>query len=135
MELRDEAVKSVNQLAEERTELAVTRTIMAADRSLMAWVRTALAMIGVSVTLYKLLQGLQESSQFGEQLSQAQGIGLFLSGLAVLSMVMGSIEYWSTLREMRVFRPVPFLRPVSAIALIMGLTGVLVFVSILYQLI
>ncbi len=135
MELRDEAVKSVNQLAEERTELAVTRTIMAADRSLMAWVRTALAMIGVGITLYKLLQGLQQSGQFGDHLSQAEGIGLFLSGLAVLSMVMGITEYWLTLREMRGFRPVPLLRPVFAIALIMGLTGVLVFIGILYQLI
>ncbi|WP_208102982.1 DUF202 domain-containing protein, partial [Escherichia coli] len=43
------------------TELAADRTLMAADRSLMAWVRTALSMISFGFTIYKILQGFQQS--------------------------------------------------------------------------
>jgi putative membrane protein len=125
------APKSSNELAEERTDLAIKRTLMGADRTLMAWVRTALSMIGFGFTIYKVLQGFQEGG--GGLVShdyEPRNVGLFLVVLGTISMVLGTIEYWQTLKELRLLTPIRIMRPSFIMALIISVAGVSVFVSI-----
>jgi putative membrane protein len=126
--------RSTNDLAEERTDLAARRTVMAADRSLMAWIRTALSMIGFGFTIYKLLQNFEESGAHFRHLETPRIIGLFLTGLGVLSMVMGTVEYWQTLKDLRQLQRFRIWRPSFVIALIMSAMGAFLFVSIIYRL-
>ncbi|PTR17351.1 putative membrane protein [Nitrosospira sp. Nsp2] len=125
--------KSTNMLAQDRTDLAVSRTMMAADRSLMAWIRTALSMISFGFTIYKILQGFQESGLKLPAEQTPRNIGLFLIGLGTASMVMGTIAYWQTFKELRLLQHFPLWRPSFVVALIMSGLGVFLFVGIVVK--
>lgn len=128
--------KSSNDLAEDRTDLAVKRTLMGADRTLMAWVRTALSMISFGFTIYKILESFQESG--GHLLSRQldpQNVGLFLTGMGTISMVMGTFEYWHTLKELRRLASIRVWRPSFVMAMIISVAGLFVFVSIVTRLV
>lgn len=125
--------KSTNALAQDRTDLAVSRTMMAADRSLMAWIRTALSMISFGFTIYKILQGFQESGSVLTAEQTPRNIGLFLVGLGTASMVMGTIAYWQTFKELRQIQHFPVWRPSFIIALIMSAFGLFLFVGIVVK--
>ncbi len=122
--------KSANDLAVERTDLATRRTLMAADRTLMAWVRTALSMISFGFTIYKILEGFLQSGAALPRANSPRMVGLFLIGLGTASMLLGTIEYWQTLTELRRFEHFRTWRPSFVIALIMSLTGLFLFVSV-----
>jgi putative membrane protein len=132
----ERAPMDANQMAEVRTDLATRRTLMAADRTLMAWVRTALSMISFGFTIYKVLQGFQHGGGLGvKQQFDPETIGLFLIGLGTFSGVLGTIEYWHTLKELRQLQHFSIRRPAFVIALIMSVTGVSMFFSIITELI
>jgi len=125
--------KTANELAEDRTDLAVKRTLMAADRTLMAWLRTALSMISFGFTIYKLLQGFQgvEGYALANKIDP-RVVGEFLVGLGTLSMVMGTIEYWFSLRDLcRMAHAGIWTRPSFIMSLIISLAGLGIFISIL----
>lgn len=127
--------KSSNELAEDRTNLAVKRNLMAADRTLMAWVRTALSMISFGFTIYKVLQTFQETGgHIFVHRMEPRNVGLFLVGLGTMSMVMGTIEYWQTLKELRQLGPIRIWRPSFIMAMIISVSGLLVFISIIDKL-
>lgn len=130
----DPANPSSNELAAQRTELAAKRTLMAADRSLMAWIRTALSMISFGFTIYKVLEGFEEAGVHMNHPETPRRVGLFLTGLGTVSMVMGTIEYWRTLVELRENHDFSVWRPTFFIALIMAVSGSFVFVSIIIRL-
>ena len=122
--------KSTNELAEERTDLAARRTLMAADRSLMAWIRTALSMISFGFTIYKLLEEFQNSGAVLPHGDSPRNLGLFLTGLGTLAMVMGTVEYWWTLKALREHETFRLWRASFGIALVMSLLGIFMFFSI-----
>jgi putative membrane protein len=122
--------KTSNDLAVERTDLAARRTVMAADRTLMAWVRTSLSLTSFGFTIYKLLQAFQSSGAILPHENSPRRIGLFLTGLGTLSIVMGTIEYWQSLRDMKGEYDVRIWRPAFIMALIMSALGLFLFVSI-----
>ncbi len=126
--------KTSNELAGERTDLAGRRTVMAADRTLMAWIRTALSMISFGFTIYKLLDGFQKGGFALPHETTPRNIGLFLTGLGTLSMAMGTIEYWQTIRDLGHTMVVRLWRPAFVIALVMSATGVVLFFSIITRL-
>lgn len=132
--------KSANELALDRTELAASRTLMAADRSLMAWIRTALSMISFGFTLYKVLQAFKESGGgiIGNgviaQSYNPRNVGLFLIGLGFASIVLGTIEYWHTLKELNQLGDYRVWRPSFVIALIISCGGLFMFVGVLFKL-
>ena len=117
-------------LAGQRTDLAAKRNVMAADRTLMAWVRTGLSMISFGFTIYKVLQAFQASGSILPHEHTPQRIGLFLTGLGTVSLVMGTIEYWQSLREMKDDYDVRIWRPAFIMAVLMSLLGLFLFVSI-----
>ena len=129
-------LKSSNELAEDRTLLAIKRTVMGADRTLMAWLRTALSMISFGFTIYKVLEGLK-GGDVGVVAPQYEPrtVGLFLVGLGTLAMVMGTVEYWFSIKGMRPVASVAiWKRPSFIMALIISLVGLGVFVSIIAHL-
>lgn len=128
------APSSSNELAELRTGLAEKRNLMAADRTLMAWVRTSLSMISFGFTIYKLLQTFRESGGPIIEKYEPRTVGLFLTGLGTVSMVMGTIEYWETFKELRQLQHFRIWRPTFVIALIMSVMGLSMFISIITKL-
>ena len=129
----DKVILSSNDLAQQRTKLAAGRTLMAADRSLMAWVRTGLSMISFGFTIYKILQGVQEAGAVLHGVSP-RAAGLFLTGLGTLSIIAGTVEYWQRAKEARHHIPgFQIWRPSLVIAVIMSVTGLLLFMSIIIK--
>lgn len=121
-----------NKLAEQNTNLATMRTLMAADRTLMAWVRTALSMISFGFTIYKILQGLEYSGVGYKAVNASpESAGLFLIGLGTISMSMGTVEYWFTIKELRTMMHFRLLRPTFVTALIISVAGLGIFISII----
>ena len=107
------------------------RTMMAADRSLMAWIRTSLSMISFGFTIYKLLQGFQEAGTSLAHAGSPRTMGMFLTGMGTVAMVLGTIEYWTRLRELRAYRAYRLWRPAFIIALVMSVTGLFLFIGII----
>src|ERR1700742_1402633 len=81
------------------SDMGTTRTIMAADRTLMAWIRTSLSMLSFGFTIYKFLEGVQAQSPLIHPHSPQQ-VGLFLAGLGTLAIVLGTFNYWTTLKDL-----------------------------------
>jgi len=126
--------ESVHELAEDRTGMAATRTLMAADRTLMGWVRTSLSLSSFGFTIYKVLQGFAEA---GVNLPHGQTprfVGLFLTGMGTLAMLMGTVEYAQSLRDLRKFMDIRLARPVFIMAMLMSLMGLFLFFSIITRL-
>ncbi len=119
-----------NELAQTRTDLAAQRTLMAADRSLMAWVRTGLSMIGFGFTIYAFLESLAEK---GTLLTvSADGprrIGLFLLFLGVISILLGTLQYWTTIKEVKKIYTCSAWRFTLIIAALIALLGLVLFVA------
>jgi putative membrane protein len=122
---------SANQLAEVRTDLATDRTVMAADRSLMAWVRTGLSMISFGFTIYKLLEGFQESGKIHPDGLSPKNTGLLLIALGSLSIITGTIEYWQRIGGLSGGQRISRITPSFVMALIWSALGITAFVGIL----
>jgi putative membrane protein len=110
------------------------RTIMAADRTLMAWIRTALSMLSFSFTIYKFLESAVEK-QGSMHPNSPQQVGLFLAGVGTLSMVLGTVDYWSTLRDLRRVEEFRLGRPTLFIAAVISVAGIALFLGILVRVI
>jgi putative membrane protein len=93
------AIRSANELAQERTDWALDRTIMAADRTLMAWVRTALSMISFGFTIYKFLQTMNTPASLMPA-DAPKNLPLTLIGLGIVSLVLAWLEYIAHLKRL-----------------------------------
>jgi inner membrane protein YidH len=114
--------------------LPVMNTLMAADRTLMSWTRTSLSLLSFGFTIFKILQGLQDAEgRLVVRTDTPRNAGLFLTAMGTLAMVMGTLEYWQTLKvldQQRIFaRP----RPPLIMAMIMSVAGIVLFVSIMVK--
>jgi len=125
---------SSNELAQMRTDLATSRNLMAADRTLMAWVRTSLSLDSFGFTIYKVLKAFQQGGGELRQENTPRNVGMFLTGLGTLAILMGTIEYWETLKELHERKDFRLTRPSLIMALIMSVMGVFLFVSIMTKL-
>jgi putative membrane protein len=123
--------KTSNELAEDRTDLAAKRNVMAADRTLMAWVRTGLSMTSFGFTIYKLLEAFQKAGSILPHEDSPRRIGLFLTGLGTISILIGTIEYWQALRDLRTEYSVRVWRPAFVMALLLSIAGMFLFVGII----
>jgi putative membrane protein len=111
------------------SDMGEIRTIMAADRTLMAWIRTSLSMLSFGFTIYKFLQAIASQGKM-EHSNSPQQVGLFLTALGVAAIVLGTLSYWVTLRDLQRVEEFRIGRPVLLMALIMSVAGVASFVSI-----
>jgi putative membrane protein len=120
---------SSNGFARTRTELAIQRTLMAADRTLMAWLRTSLSTSGFGFTLYKVLQGFQQSGMLPAGNTPRQ-VGLFMIGVGTVAMVIGLIDHVLTLRTLRLLKPLGLRRPAMNMAIVMAAASGVLFVTV-----
>jgi putative membrane protein len=111
------------------SDLGEKRTIMAADRTLMAWIRTSLSMLSFGFTIYKFLDTAAESGALRRS-SSPQHVGLFLTGMGVAALVLGTLSYWTMLKDLQRAEEFRLGRPVLVMALIMSIAGVSLFVCI-----
>ena len=126
--------KTANELAMDRTDLAVERTVMGAGRTLMAWIRTALSMISFGFTIYKFLQAAAEGKANSVmQMMGPRRLGLFLIALGVVSVILGSIEYYHTIRRLNRMSATNYkaLNFSFIVGLLIGLLGLFLFITIL----
>jgi putative membrane protein len=137
-DMTEQITLTANELAEQRTDLAMHRTIMAGDRSLMAWIRTGLSLMSFGFTIYKILQEaarlMQERGEALRNDHSPRDVGLFLTGLGTVAIVVGTIEYWQTLKELHRGQHFRIWRPAFVIALIMSAAGLFMFLSIITRL-
>jgi putative membrane protein len=119
-----------DELAQIRTDLAATRTLLGADRTLMAWIRTSLSTIGFGFTIYKILQGLQESGAILRRADTPRNAGLILIGIGIVAVGIGLIEYWHTLKELRVLSHVSLGRPIIIMTAVISALGIFLFASV-----
>ncbi len=87
---------------------------MSADRTLMSWVRTGLSMTSFGFTIYKLLQAVQSTGAILPSEHSPRRIGPDPDGLGTLSIVVGTIEYWQVLRDLKVEHEIRIWRPPSS---------------------
>lgn len=116
------------------SDLGQIRTIMAADRTLMAWLRTSLSMLSFSFTIYKFLEAAAESGQIAAS-SSPQRVGMFLAGMGTMAMVLGTVSYWTVLKDINRVEQFRLGRPVLLMSLIMSIAGLTLFVSITERLV
>jgi putative membrane protein len=127
---------SANDLAYERTDLAIERTFMAANRTMMAWVRTGTSLISFGFTMYKFLEAtsLAEKAKSGlMQIHSPRRIGLLLIAMGTASVIMGTIEYFHTVRQLdalsaKTYKPLNLSLLLGAVV---GVLGLFLFITIL----
>ena len=122
-------------IAPEHVDLGAVRTLMAANRTLMAWVRTSLAMLGFGFTIYKILQEVQQAA--GRTLpvdNTPRTAGIFLAVAATVAMVMGTVEYWWTLRQLRQLQHFRLTQPVLIMAVLISFAGIVLCLGIMVRL-
>jgi putative membrane protein len=114
--------------------LALDRTRMAAERTLMAWVRTALSMISFGFTIYKFLQVLQEQSTLPVMRPQApRDVGLTLTGIGTFAVAIACVQYWKYIKKLRPDQPYKPWDLTFIVACLIGILGLLIFVSIILR--
>jgi putative membrane protein len=111
-------------------ELAGMRTLMGANRTLMAWIRTSLSLLSFGFTIYKVLEGFQEAEKALPKGHTPRTAGLVLTGMGTLAMLMGTSEYWQSLKQLRQFQSFHLSRFPMAMAVIMSIWGLFLFFSI-----
>ncbi|MGD9108264.1 MAG: DUF202 domain-containing protein [Gammaproteobacteria bacterium] len=120
-------------LAQKRTELAAQRTVMAADRSLMAWVRTGLALIGFGFSIYAFLQSLATGEKLPINIQAPRRIGLFLLALGILCIILGALQDWIAIKNIKKIYQVAVWRITLFIAVTIGILGVVLFILVLIK--
>ncbi len=111
------------------SDLNALNTVMAADRTLMAWIRTSLAMLSFGFTIYRFLEDAVGPRHLAHPDSPRQ-VGLFLTGLGAVSMVLGTLSYWSMLKDIRRIERFRMGRMTLVIAIVIALAGVAMFAAI-----
>jgi putative membrane protein len=125
---------STNVTPRQPNDLALMRTILAADRTLMAWVRTSFTLLGFGFTIYAILKALQDAGNALPNENTPRNIGLFLSVMGICSILLGTVDYWMTLRELRKIETFRYVRPALIMALVMSAFGLFLFFGIVAKL-
>ncbi|MGA8170229.1 MAG: DUF202 domain-containing protein [Methylocystis sp.] len=126
---------STNVAPKEPLDLGMMRTILAADRTLMAWIRTSFTLLGFGFTIYVILKALQDAGKTLPNEHTPRNVGLFLTVMGIFSILLGTIDYWMTLRELRQIQMFRYFRPALIMALVMSAFALFLFFGIVTRVI
>jgi putative membrane protein len=132
------ALRSSNELAEDRTELATERTFLAYERTLMAWLRTALSMISFGFTLAKFFQYLAEQrggalvGHFGRTWA-SDTVGLAMVAIGTVALVMAVIQHHRRVTALRAYGLPQQWSLALWVAGVVAALGVFAFLSLVFQ--
>ncbi len=115
-------------------DLGVMRTMMAADRTLMAWIRTSLSMFTFGYTLYKVLQEVKEIGNLDLHEAAPRNAGIMLTATGTVALIMGIIEYSTTLRILRRSYKFRLVRPTLLMSVVLTFAGGFLCVGIVSRL-
>jgi|SRR5687768_276510 len=124
------------QAAKPPSNWSVLSTRLASERTLMAALRTSLSLIGFGFTIYKFFESMRTTLGEGGpiRVHGPRRLGLTLVALGVLVLVGGTCQHWLFLKRLRKETGQEFPVSVSLIAaVVLALTGVVVFVTILVR--
>jgi putative membrane protein len=96
----------------------------------MAWIRTALSMLSFGFTIFKFLDAMAKNNQI-ERSDSPQRVGLFLVGLGMAALLLGTMSYWGTLQDIRRTEEFRLGRAV----LLMSIAAVALFIAIARRLV
>jgi len=134
----DEQVIKKSDPATDSTIMAVERTIMAADRSMMAWLRTGLSLISFGFTIYKFLDiqnaQLKAMGKSLPDISSPKVVGLVMIGIGILSLVLGIIEYVTTVGTLQKRYHLKRHAYSLIVSGLIALIGIILFVGITFKL-
>ena len=130
-----EGKPSTNVTPKEPLDLATMRTILAADRTLMAWIRTSFTLLGFGFTIYAILKALQDAGKTLPRENTPQNLGLFLAVMGIFSILLGTVDYWMTLRELRQNQTFRYFRPALIMALAMSAFALFLLFGIIARII
>ena len=100
----------------------------------MAWIRTSFTLLGFGFTMYVILKALQDAGKTLPNENTPRNLGLFLSVMGIFSILLGTIDYWMTLRELRQIQTFRYVRPALIMALVMSAFGLFLFFGIITRL-
>ena len=83
------------------------------------------------VNRYKLLQGFEEAGTQLTHASSPRAMGMFLTGMGTVAMVLGTVEYWFRLQDLRKQNGFAIWRPSFVMALLMSVIGLFLFIAII----
>jgi putative membrane protein len=123
------------EMAEEKLNLGAMNTMMAADRTLMAWARTSLSLLSFGFGLYKILQEVQRAENVSLHDNAPRNAGLALIVAGTIAIVMGTIEYWVTLQQLRHLQRFRLSRSALIMAVLMCAAGLSLCFSMITRLV
>ena len=124
------------ETAKKGSNLSAISTRLASERTLMAAVRTSLSLIGFGFTIYKFFDSLRGT--IGEsgpiRAHSPRRLGLTLVSIGIFVLVAFASQHWLLVRQLRRETGQEFPTSVSLIAaMLLALTGIIVFVTILIR--
>jgi len=125
------------EMVKKRTDWSAINTRFASERTLMAAVRTSLALIGFGFTIYKFFESVRQTMGDGGpiRVKAPRRLGMTLVSLGVFVLVAAAWQQWLFLRELTKETDQEFPWSISLTsAVILALTGIVVFVTILVRL-
>jgi putative membrane protein len=123
------AVYTADAAPTEKDQGAI-RTLMEANRGLMTWIRTSLSMLSFAFTIYKVLQSFQQAGKVLPRENTPRNVGTFLAVAGTLAIIMGTIEYWHTLKQLRMLQHFTLAQPTLILAVLMCVSGLFLCVTI-----
>jgi putative membrane protein len=97
----------------------------------MAWIRTALSLLSFGFAIYKILQEVEQSGKVLPNQDSPRNVGVVFAVAGTIAMVMGTIEYWQTLHELRRGTHFRYTRPAFIMSLLMSASGLILIFGIL----
>jgi putative membrane protein len=91
-------------------------------------------MVSFGFTIYKFLQVLQEQSTLPVMRPQTpRDVGLTLTGIGTFAVAIACVQYWKYIKKLRPDRPYKPWDLTFIVACLIGLLGLLIFVSIILR--